>query len=138
VRVVVQTDRAFLEDLIAQIKDAAKRKAAENRRLEIERTIGKLDKLGARGKVGAPVDPVEMKNLEDDLDTQLLNVAKILANAGVLDADVVKDLPRPTYSFNFSGGRAEGAYVDDLSANRPMGSPPYQNPLVPCNNYSFG
>jgi DNA/RNA non-specific endonuclease len=38
-------------------------------------------------------------------------------------------LPRPKYSFSYSDGRADNASVEDLSANRPMGSAPYQNPL---------
>jgi hypothetical protein len=126
-RVVVQSDRAFLEDLVSKLKGGDKKKG-EALRVEIERSIRALDTLGARGKVGATEDDKEMKRVGDGLDANLEKMGKLLADAGVLDAGVT-GLPRPTYSFDFSDDRAQGATVENLSANRPMGSEPYQNPL---------
>ena len=126
-KVVVQSDRAYLEDMVARLKGADKT-AGEALRKKIEKCIGELDKLGARGKVDAAEDTKEMNRIGTQLDGHLEAMGKLLDDAGVLDADVL-DLPRPTYDFDFSDGRAQGAKVENLSANRPMGSAPYQNPL---------
>jgi len=126
-RVVVQSDRAYLEDLVAELEGSNKT-AAEALRKKIEKCIGNLDKLGARGKVDAEDDVKEMNRIGKDLDDHLEAIGKLLVKSKILDKDVL-DLPRPTYQFEFSDERAYGARVEGLSANRPMGSAPYQNPL---------
>src|SRR5262245_22515508 len=125
IKVVVQSDRAYLEDVVAKLKGEDK-KDAEALRKKIEKCIGDLDKLGARGKIGAEEDAKETKRLTKELDEHLEAISALLGKA--LPEEVV-DLPRPKYKFDFSDDRAEGATVEDLSANRPMGSAPYQSPL---------
>jgi DNA-directed RNA polymerase subunit K/omega len=126
-RIAVQSNRAYLEEVVARIP-AASRGPAESKRQEIERSIRALDREGARGRVGATGDQARLQQLSQTLDTQLQEMAQILAQAGILDGPNVA-LPRPVYRFNFSGGKAHGATVESLSANRPMGSAPYQNPM---------
>ncbi|MEW9898704.1 DUF4157 domain-containing protein [Chitinivorax sp. PXF-14] len=126
--VYVASDRARLEDIVGQLP-AAHQSAAETKRKEIESLIRQLDAAGARGKVGAANDQTEMEDLSDKLDKALGAMAGILRKAGFSGAADVGSLPRPSYSFDFDGDKADGAEVQDLSANRPMGSAPYQNPL---------
>ncbi len=129
VRVVVQSDRAFLEAAIARIPSGHASKApAEALRREIESKIRQMDRLGARGRGGAASDPAQLSTLSTALNTDLRQMAQLLGQAGILDT-APATLPRPTYRFAFSGGRATGAEVDNLTANRPMGSAPYQNPV---------
>lgn len=126
--IYVASDRARLEEIVAKLP-AAHQPKAEAKRKEIESLIRQLDAAGARGKVGALNDQKEMDDLSDKLDTALTAMATILRNAGFSDAADISKLPRPSYSFDFDGDKAEGVEVQDLSANRPMGSAPYQNPL---------
>lgn len=129
VRVVVQSDRAYLAAAVARIPAGHASKApAEALRREIESKIRQMDQLGARGRVGATSDPARLRTLTNDLNTDLRRMAQLLGQAGILDT-APATLPRPTYRFSFSGGRATGAEVDNLTANRPMGSAPYQNPV---------
>ena len=131
VRVVVQSDRAYLEDLVARIPANYTniRKEADKKRNQIEKLIRELDQLGARGKIGATGTQKEIDDKSKELDKALEEMGDILARGKVLDvAD--PDLPRPKFTFNVDGsGRATEAIVEDLSANRPMGSAPYHSPI---------
>lgn len=126
--VYVASDRARLEKIVAQLP-AAHQAKAEAKRKEIESLIRQLDAAGARGKVGALNDQKEMDDLSDKLDKALSAMATILRQAGFTGAADISKLPRPSFSFDFDGDKADGVEVQDLSANRPMGSAPYQNPL---------
>ena len=131
VRVVVESDRSYLEDIVARIPASYTniRKEAETQRNVIEKLIRELDRLGARGKIDATGSDKEINDKSDDLDKALVKMGEILARGKVLDvAD--PDLPRPKYTFDVdSAGRAEQAVAEDLSANRPIGSAPYHSPV---------
>jgi hypothetical protein len=113
-RVVVQSRRSFYSEVISQIENIDLRTRAVELNREMQSLMGDISREGANQEV-----------LHAQLETKLNDMSNVLIQAGVLDST---ELPRPQYSFVLESGKASIATVTNLSANRPNGSEPFENP----------
>lgn len=127
-QIVVRSERRYLPALIRQIP--------QPQRAEATRLKDEIVQLVARGRSRAQdvsrggVDQSVLNQISQDIGIRMRRITQILVQTGVLTQGAASptSLPTPTYSFRPASGRAKVAEVTNLSANRPMGSTPFENP----------
>ena len=127
-QIVVHSETKYLDALIRTIPS--------NRRAPATRLKNEVLELVRRGRSHASdtsrggVDEAELNRISREMATKLREISDILVETGALDEGAANPaaLPTPTYSFQTRNGLAHEALVTNLSANRPMGSTPFEDP----------
>ena len=128
-RIVVRSEPRYLDDVVRSVP-AAQRPAAQRLRDEL---VALMDRGRSQATTTARggVDETVLNQIARDMDTKLQQLTQILVDTDTLQgaAAASTSLPTPTYSFQTQNGKAHVAQVRNLSANRPMGSEPFEDPL---------
>lgn len=126
-RIVVRSEPRYLDDLVLLVP-AARRPEA----IDLKDDIIRLMQRG-RTRTRDPVrgvDEAGLNSISSEMDNKLRRLGTLLVETGVLGASSISPtaLPTPNYTFQTEDGRAGEATVRNLSANRPMGSTPFEDP----------